>query len=44
MALLEKAEDEYCFFVFWIKVDPALDQLRADRMYAALIERIHLAR
>ena len=42
--LLKQAEDDHCFAAFWIKVDPVLDELRADPGYPALLERIHLSR
>ena len=42
-SLLNRAEDNHCFAIYWIKVDPALDGLRSGAMYTALLARIHLA-
>jgi TolB-like protein/DNA-binding winged helix-turn-helix (wHTH) protein/Tfp pilus assembly protein PilF len=40
---LNRAIDQRCYRIVWIKVDPLLDPIRNDARYAALLRRVNLA-
>jgi tetratricopeptide (TPR) repeat protein len=39
---LNRAIDQRCFWMIWLKVNPVLDDLRSDQRYAGLLGRMNL--
>ncbi len=40
---INRAVDRHCLWVIWIQVDPLVDDLRDDRRYSALLDRLKLS-
>jgi len=40
---LNRAVDEHCFWLMWLKVDPLVDDIRTDRRYSDLLRRLNLS-
>jgi TolB-like protein/DNA-binding winged helix-turn-helix (wHTH) protein len=41
-SFLNRAVDQHCYRVIWMKADPLLDSIRADSRYPRLLQRINL--
>jgi hypothetical protein len=37
-----RAVDQRCFWLMWLKVDPLVDDIRTDRRYKDLLQRMNL--
>jgi hypothetical protein len=38
-----RAVDQRCYCVTWLKVDPLVDDIRTDRRYDDLLRRVYLS-